>query len=141
MALLWTQLVKIAEQRAGLSESDLRRDLQGRDVSTQTITNWKKMGRPIPVDRFPLLVQVIGHGLTTDELHGRVVKENSATYHVHQAQQEDDFLANDISQMPPPIKEAMRTLVTLIVSHTKREERQTKKASTTTKSKGHRPQA
>jgi hypothetical protein len=133
MALTWARLVQIAEQRNGMSAETLRAAIQARGVKTQVLTNWIKGGRPIPVARYPLCASVIGNGLTVDELHGRKVREDSGSYVVHKAEQEDQFLANEISQLGPEIKAAIRTLVELIVARDKREARATKKPRTTRK--------
>jgi hypothetical protein len=126
MTLSWSKAVEIAHKRAGMSEAELRRELQSRDVSTQVITNWKKLDRPIPVERYPLFVAVIGHGLTTDELHGRTVREDSASYVVSQASREDQLLANEISKLGPEFKNVITTLVELIVAREKRAEKSKK---------------
>jgi hypothetical protein len=138
MALTWAKLVEFAKQRAGMTAEELRAAIQDRGVKTQVVTNWVKGGRPIPVARYPLCASVIGHGLTVDELHGRVVREDSGAYVVSRASREDQFLANEISQLGPEIKSALTTLVELIVAKQKREEKPKKGKSPATHP---RPQA
>lgn len=120
-----------------MSEEALRAKIQEHGVSTQTVTNWSKGGRPIPVARYPLIASVIGYGLTVDELHGRVVREDSASFVVAKAQREDQFLANEIAQLPPQFKQVFTTLVELVVAQEKRDKAARAKAPDSRSKKAH----
>lgn len=101
-----------------MSADELRAAIQERGVKTQVVTNWAKGGRPIPVARYPLCASVIGHGLTVDELHGRVaaggVKEPSVLY--ANSDTEAKLLAAEISQLDPAMREFVTTMINVLVA-------------------------
>lgn len=138
MALMWKQVADLARKQLGMDEVPFRALLLERGVSSQTVTNWKKMGRPIPPGRYAFFAEILK--MSIDDLVGRAgahaARDSTLVYPNSDA--EAKLLAAEISELTPDWREVLTAVVNVLVAKKKNAEKEanaTKTGKTGSKSK------